>query len=237
VRIATIRGIPVRLHPSFLLLAGGWMVWRASTGGVGAAADAALLGVVVFGSVLLHELGHALEGRRHGVRTRDITLFPFGGVAAMEGGAMHAAAELRIALAGPLVNLLIAAVAFGMLLLGLPLAAELLVINLGMGAFNLLPASPMDGGRVLRAWWSRRRGAALATRDAVAVGRWFAWAFVVVGVFAAPSLALVGAFLLLAQRGETSKVRSLGGGSPVGHKEPPPLPRSIPQGMWSHPVR
>lgn len=234
-RIATIRGIPVRLHPSFLLLAGGWIAWRAASGGLAAAADATLLGVLVFGSVLLHELGHALEGRRHGVRTRDITLFPFGGVAAMESRALTPAAELRIALAGPLVNLVIAALAFGLLAFDAPLAAELLVVNLGMGAFNLLPAYPMDGGRVLRAWWSRGRGPALATRDAVRVGRWFAWAFVGVGLIAAPSLALVGAFLLWAQRGEVAPQRALGGEPAV---RPPAAPRRpMPPGMWSHPVR
>ena len=233
-RIATLRGIPIRLHSSFLLLAGGWIAWRAFSSGLGAAGDAALLGVLVFGSVLLHELGHALEGRRHGVRTRDITLFPFGGVAAMEATALRPSAELRIALAGPAVNLALAAGAVGMLLLDLPLAPELLVINLGMGVFNLLPAYPMDGGRMLRAWWTTRKGPALATLDAVRVGRWFAWAFVAVGVLAAPSLALVGAFLLWANKSEVARQRLLGQ-SPTA--TPPPAVRAIPQGMWSHPVR
>jgi len=198
---------PIRLHPSFLVLGGGFVAWQLLTGGFGAALIALLFGLAVFGSVALHELGHALMAHRFGIRTRNITLYPFGGIAALEREP-RGHAELWIALAGPLVN-------FGLALITLPLlgmvpgASLFAAINLGMGVFNLLPAFPMDGGRVVRAWWSRDQGHVRATERALGVSRWFAWGFIALAVLSgAWNLALVGAFLLWVVGAERRRLRS-----------------------------
>ncbi len=200
------RGIPFRLHTSFLLLAAVFVGAQLVSGGLTAAAGAALMGSALFGSVLLHELGHALVARRYGINTRAITLYPFGGIAALEAEPEAPEAELAIALAGPAVNMVLALAALPLALLGLPGAGFFASINLGMGLFNLVPAFPMDGGRVLRAWWSRRAGALEATRGALKISRAFAWAFAIGGLFVSPSLALVGLFLLWATAAEARRL-------------------------------
>ena len=200
--IFTIRGIPVRLHSSFLLLAALLVGGRLLGSGPAAAASLALLGVGLFGSVLLHELGHALAARRLGIRTRSITLYPFGGVAALAGEPRSPGVELIVALAGPAVNFGLAALSLLPAALGLPGAGSFAALNLVMGLFNLAPAFPMDGGRVLRAWLSISRGRLAATEAALRVSRVLAWGFVVTGLLISPSLALVGLFLLWAGAAE-----------------------------------
>ncbi len=198
---------PIRLHPSFLVLGGAYVGWQLLTGGFGAALAALMVGVAVFASVALHELGHALMAHRFGIGTRSITLYPFGGIAALEREP-RGHAELWIALAGPLVN-------FGLALGALPLLGTLpgaslfALLNLGMGVFNLLPAFPMDGGRVVRAWWSRDHGHVRATARALAVSRWFAWGFIALAILSgAWNLALVGAFLHWVIAAEKRRLRS-----------------------------
>lgn len=171
------------------------MLWELVSGGFGAAAFALFLGLAVFGSVALHELGHALMAMRFGIRTRSITLYPFGGIAALEREP-RGSAEFWIALAGPLVNFALAGVGWSLAAI-VPGAGLFALLNLGMGLFNLLPAFPMDGGRVVRAWWSRDRGHLAATEKALGVSRWFAWGFVGLGVVTGTwNLGLVGLFLL-----------------------------------------
>ena len=154
-KLGRVAGIDVYIHATFFLVF--LFLPRLGRGPV----EAALLICAVFGCVLLHELGHALAARRFGIRTVDITLYPIGGVARLERMPRAPGAELVIALAGPAVNFAIAA-AIGTLffasalLLGIAWSlesflGELLVVNLGLGLFNLIPAFPMDGGRVLRA--------------------------------------------------------------------------------------
>lgn len=226
-RILTLRDIPIRLHSSFLLLAGGLVGWELLRSGVDAAVGAALLGLVVFGSVLLHELGHAMAGRSFGIPTRDITLYPFGGVARMDIGSLRPVPELVVAVAGPLVNLILAGLGFGLAELGLPLALELAVINLGLGLFNLLPAYPMDGGRVLRALLSLGRDPVVATHTALSISRWFAWAFVIAApLVGAWSLALVGGFLLFAIGGERRRLAHMAALQVAG---------VLPRGRWTEP--
>lgn len=192
VTIARIAAIPVRLHWSWLIIFGLLLVALrpiyavALCGGVApcgpdigfAAALSALIGV----SVLLHELGHALVARWHAVPVRSITLFAFGGVAEVEREAADPLADFAIAVAGPLVSLLLAFVAGGVWWFGalpdgpLPafaiVAAHLAAANAMLGVFNLLPGYPMDGGRVLRAMlWFLNDQMLPATRQAAAVGR------------------------------------------------------------------
>ena len=203
-RLATVRGIPIRLHWSFFVLVLGlsWVGWQAGAlRGV-----LSTLGVVagLFASVALHELGHALTAARFGIRTAHITLYPFGGIAAIERMPSDAGQELAIALAGPAVNFALAAVAgwtWGAT--GSTFLLTLGAMNLVMGLFNLLPAFPMDGGRVLRARLSRRVGYLRATDVAIRIGRGFAWVFLIVGLVTwSPSLIMVGAFLHVALTAE-----------------------------------
>ena len=176
-KLGRVAGIDLYLHPTFLFL----FLPVLSTG------MSPLFLVGVFGCVVLHELGHALMARRFGIGTRDITLYPIGGVARLERMPRAPGAELLIALAGPAVNFAIAAGLLAVLALGsalvqtsVPLGGflgELLIANLVLGLFNLLPAFPMDGGRVLRALLSGWLGRARATSIAATVGRSLAIVF------------------------------------------------------------
>jgi Zn-dependent protease len=185
-------GIPVYVHPSFLLLP-LWVLYNTrGAGPVGMLFGLATL-LAIFGCVVLHEFGHALAARSFGIGTRDVTLYPIGGVARLERMSERPVEELLIALAGPAVNfvlvvlltpLVIAAGVAGLLGDGgigltpeqgfLPLAARfaatLLLGNGVLMVFNLLPAFPMDGGRVLRALLSMGLGHLRATEIAARVG-------------------------------------------------------------------
>jgi Zn-dependent protease/CBS domain-containing protein len=173
--------------------------------------------VLFFICLLLHELGHALQARREGVEIEGITLWLFGGVAQFKGLFPSAVAEFRIAIAGPLVSLALGSafvlVAWG---LGLPqevdgVAAWLGLINLVLLAFNMIPAFPLDGGRVLRSvLWQRRGDLEQATRTATKIGRSIAYALILLGLaelvllgsFGGVWLAFVGWFLLQAASAE-----------------------------------
>ncbi len=154
-QVGTVGTIPIRIHLSFLALL-GWLLIGSSKG---SALHETLFVIAVFVCVLLHELGHALTAKRFGVQTRDITLYPFGGIASITSQPASVA-ELLIALAGPAVNLIIAAAIFPWITLPalinldgdqISFPARLFVTNIALAVFNLLPALPMDGGRVLRA--------------------------------------------------------------------------------------
>jgi Zn-dependent protease len=172
-KLARIAGIDVFIHPTFLILL---VVIGLTQGGLLAAG----LITAVFACVLLHEYGHALMARAYGIHTRDITLYPIGGVARLERMPRSPGAELAITLAGPAVNLLIA----GLLALVQPLfgvsnlpgefLANLLWVNLFMALFNLIPAFPMDGGRIFRALLSLKLGRANATEIAASLGQFLA---------------------------------------------------------------
>lgn len=210
-------GIPTRIHFSFVLVL-LWIAvssWRAAHSSLEVAFGLGL-GLAVFVCVLAHEFGHALVGRRFGIQTRRITLWPFGGSAELEGSAQDPRAEAWIAAAGPLVNLVIAAVLLPpVLLLGTagPLGTVLvylLTANVLLGALNLIPAFPMDGGRVLRALLERKRGRLQATEIAAKLGRWIALA---AGLWAAWNgefmLMMVAAFVYFAGRHELRRARLL----------------------------
>jgi Zn-dependent protease len=195
----SVRGIPIRLHSSFLLLAAVFIGADLLRSGLVSAFWTSVFGVALFGSVLLHELGHALTAQRYGILTRSITLYPFGGVAALAREPMRSHEELWIALAGPAVNAVLALIALPLALLGVPGAGLFAAMNLALGIFNLIPAFPMDGGRVLRAWLSRRKGRLQATEQALGISKVFAWGFLGLGLVTTSfNLLLIGGFLLFA---------------------------------------
>ena len=203
-KIMRVKRIDIKVHITFvLILIWAAYYWSSSTGeGVFGALFGIAATLLLFTSVTLHELGHSFQAMKQGVRVRDITLMPMGGLARMEEIPEDPQKELRIALAGPLVNFGIAAllIAAGLLLdarallsldelqasLGQApwsgLLAYLTTANLALGLFNLLPAFPMDGGRILRALLAKKIAYARATRIAAQVGQGFALLFGLYGV-------------------------------------------------------
>src|SRR5262245_47649352 len=209
VQIGTVAGIPIRIHLTFVLLL-VWFGMSAAASSRNVPREIAFV-LALFACVLLHEMGHALVARQFGVKTSEIVLYPFGGVArlqSMPGGW----AELLIAIAGPAVNLVIAAAcAAGLFALHVPhplrqampwentgLVQKMLWANLTLVVFNLIPAFPMDGGRVLRAVLAIGLGQTTATRIAAFVGQLIAGVFVVAGVLNTNFLlAFIGLFVFL----------------------------------------
>src|SRR5262245_46748492 len=218
-RLGSAFGIGIYVHWTFALLP--LLVLINDWGKVGTAVfDLVLIGAV-FGCVVLHELGHALAARHFGIRTRDITLYPIGGVARLESTGNKPWEEFCIALAGPAVNVVIAlglgALWLAMVATNPVIAAEtllghfvywLMVLNIGMVVFNLLPAFPMDGGRVLRALLSGALGQLRATRIAAGIGMALAVVLAVVGIayFQNPWLALIAGFVVIAGQQELQAV-------------------------------
>lgn len=188
-RLGTVLGFPVELNVSFLLLLA--LVFFAFGGVAGVA-----LVLLVFGSVLLHELGHALVARQLGVHVAGIELSFFGGAAKMVQLPRTANHEIMIAAAGPAVSLVLAALGLGLgALTGSALFSWLGWVNFVLAAFNLLPALPMDGGRILRALLSRRMDFVRATDTSVKVARGFAIVFVIVGLLGPFQLIILAPFL------------------------------------------
>lgn len=190
--LGRLAGFPIRLGWSFLLLLGFVALTAGGLGGV-------FLTLLTFGSVVLHELGHALVARRLGVRIAGIDLHFLGGAALMVDPPRSARDEIAIAAAGPAVSLALAGLGFGLgNLLGAPLIVHLGWVNLILGLFNLVPALPMDGGRILRAVLARRMSFANATEAAVKVSRVFAVLFGVVAIaFGQLQLAFIGVLVWL----------------------------------------
>lgn len=222
----------VRVHVTFLLLV-AWFAWSAGrAGGQGAALQATILLLSLFGCVLLHEFGHIGMARRFGVRTPEVILLPIGGLARLERIPEEPRQELLIALAGPAVTAVLAAAFAGWLALtgvplmpaspvpeAMPLAVALLWMNLFLLGFNLLPAFPMDGGRVLRAVLASRLGLGRATRIAATVGQGFAMLFGLYGFMQGEFLLLlVALFIYLGAGAEAQAVetRLAGRGLRVG---------------------
>ncbi len=206
-KIGRVLGIDLYLHPTFLMLL---VFIGAMQGGL----ESVLLASATFGCVLLHELGHALMARRFGIETEDITLYPIGGMARLKRMPRAPGAELLIALAGPTVNVLIVGIlvaAIGVLDgsgLGLFLD-HLIQINIILAAFNLIPAFPMDGGRVLRAVLSGWLGRARATMVAAGLGRGLALLLGLYCLFNLTTMwiqAFLAAFIYFAAGAELARV-------------------------------
>jgi len=225
--LGRIAGIEVRIHLTFFLLLGWLGLESYQDEGARAAVHTVALMCMVFFCVLLHEFGHAFAARRYGIRTPDITLFPFGGVARIERMPENPKQEIVIALAGPAVNVVIASVLWlGLLAAGFagrvdPLrlagsfVVELLAVNVWLLLFNLIPAFPMDGGRVLRAVLALWMDHARATRIAAQIGQSLAVVLGFVGVFGfaplglppMPTLVLVAVVVFLTAAREAGAVQ------------------------------
>jgi Zn-dependent protease len=220
-RLGKIAGIVIYMHVTFLLLL-GWvgMSHLLAGRGVSGALGGILFILLLFACVVAHEYGHALTARRYGIKTLDITLLPIGGVARLEHMPRDPVQELWVALAGPAVNVVIAAALFVFLwlsggaatpfdmhLVGGGLAQKLMWVNITLVAFNLLPAFPMDGGRVLRALLARKMEYARATRTAANVGQVMAFLFGFFGLFYNPFLLFIALFVYMGAEAEAQAVQ------------------------------
>ncbi|HEY5704479.1 MAG TPA: site-2 protease family protein [Terrimicrobiaceae bacterium] len=232
-RIATIGGIQVRIHLTFLLLlvVFAWIYYV--EGGPKAAVGGVIFTLLIFVCVLLHEFGHAFAAKTFGIRTPDITLLPIGGVARLERMPTNPWQEFVIAIAGPAVNVVIAVFLFLLiggvlpfhefLLIDTPsgsLVVKLLSVNVLLVAFNLIPAFPMDGGRILRALLATQMRYAAATELAARVGQVIAVLFVLASLtpWGGTMLMFIALFVFLGAQQELTyaRLREAGQGFRVG---------------------
>lgn len=221
-KVGRVFGIDVQVHVTFWLLLAyvgfheymGERSVRAAVGGVGFV-------LLVFATVVVHELGHAAMARRFGIATKHITLYPTGGVAQLERMPEDPRQELLVALAGPAVNVALAVVSVVALVAlrqklsvsdaftgGGSLLARFAAVNTVMALFNLLPAFPMDGGRVLRAVLAMRTSYVEATRRAAGVGRIMAVVLALVGILASPMLVVVAVFVWIGATAEATEAKT-----------------------------
>lgn len=218
--LGTIAGTTVRVHFTFLLL----LVWIWLThyriGGTPAAWEGVAFIIAVFACVVLHEFGHIAAARYFGISTPDITLFPIGGVARLERMPDEPGQEFVIAVAGPLVNVAIAALIFALLggsagveqMAGIEdprmnFLARLAGVNVFLVLFNMIPAFPMDGGRILRAALAARLSWSRATQIAATIGQGLAFVFGFLGLFYNPLLIFIGIFVYLAAAAEAQNAQ------------------------------
>jgi len=230
-KLGRFAGIDVYVHATFVLLIGwvGYNYWLQTQEW-----SKVFIGILfifaLFVCVILHEYGHALTARKYGIRTRDITLYPIGGVARLERMPDRPIEELWVALAGPAVNLVIAGILIAYLSLtnslspitSLGLAQgsfieRLMALNVYLALFNLIPAFPMDGGRVLRALLALKLDYVQATQIAAYIGQGIAFLFGFIGLFSNPFLIFIALFVWIgaAQEANMVQVRNSLGGIPV----------------------
>lgn len=220
-KIGEFAGIGLFVHATFpLLLAFVALPALINDGDVVGALESVAFVLVLFLCVVLHEYGHALAARRYGIKTQDITLLPIGGVARLERMPEKPTQELVVAAAGPLVNVAIAGVLFIVMTLtgtripalGLgsgdeAFIAQLFIINMVLVLFNLIPAFPMDGGRILRALLATRMDYAQATKYAAWLGQGIAVIFAIGGFILNPLLILTATFIFAGARAESQMVQ------------------------------
>lgn len=228
--IGTIAGTALRLHVTFVLFLGWLFVASWVADGPQQAWNTLAFLLLLFACVVAHEFGHIFAARAFGIATPDVTLVPIGGVARLERIPEEPRQELIVAVAGPLVNVAIAIllVALGAHLdIGSLAAVEsprmsmidrLAAVNVFLVLFNMIPAFPMDGGRVLRALLATRLGYVRATEIAAYIGQGFAFALGFLGLLSNPMLIFIAIFVYLAAAGEAHMVaiRAMTRGVPVG---------------------
>ena len=222
-KVASIFGIEVRIHLTFLLfLVWIWFSYYQIAGFAGAV-QGVLFILALFACVLLHEFGHAFAARGFGIETPDITLLPIGGVARLSRIPEKPWQELVVAIAGPLVNVVIAAALIFVIHTNatleqleylesprIELLAKLASVNVMLVLFNLIPAFPMDGGRVLRALLAMAMPYARATQIAAWIGQGLAVVFAIVGIFVNPWLIFIAFFIFAGAQQEAAMARSKG---------------------------
>lgn len=230
-KLGEFAGIGVYVHATFLLLV-GWIAVRHYLAGDSLAATVAgiLFVLSIFACVILHEYGHALTARRFGVTTRDIILLPIGGVARLERIPDEPRQELLVAIAGPAVNVVIAVLLYVWLtatgaMVPLdhlavtegPFLERLMLVNVILVLFNLIPAFPMDGGRMLRALLATRLPYGRATRIAASIGQALALVFGFLGLIGNPFLLFIAFFVWIGAAQESSlvQVKAVLGGIPL----------------------
>ncbi|MDZ4850818.1 MAG: site-2 protease family protein [Pirellulaceae bacterium] len=219
-RLGRLFSIETYIHWSFWLLIVWVLLSVSSEGGLAKGLSACGFLIAVFLCVYLHELGHAFAARYYGIRTIDITMLPIGGLARLERIPENAWQELWISLAGPAVNVVIALAlgsgAFlrgeladlrGVDIFGQTFLEQIVFVNVALAVFNMFPALPMDGGRVLRSLLQLRMPRLQATEIAARVSRYLALFLIAVGIFKSFSLVLIGLFVLIAGFQELMAVR------------------------------
>ena len=219
-KLFDVAGTAVRVHFTFFLLLAWIGAAHWTRGGPAEAIDGIVFILLLFACVLLHEFGHIFAARRYGIRTPDVTLLPIGGVASLERMPEKPSQEIIVALAGPAVNLVIAVLL--MVVLGArfdftqmaqleqaqtSLIGRVAAANVALLVFNLIPAFPMDGGRVLRAVLAIGLGYTRATRIAASIGQGLAVVLAIVGLMGNPLLVLIAVFIFLAASGEAGYVQ------------------------------
>ena len=230
-KLGEFRGIAVYMHATFLILIAFVVLSHWSAGhSLGKTLEGVGFILALFGCVVLHEFGHALMAARYGIKTRDITLLPIGGVARLERMPEEPLQELWVALAGPAVNVVVAAALFGWLqftsaftpleqlnVTSGPFLERLMMVNVILVVFNMLPAFPMDGGRVLRALLATRLEYAHATQIAASIGQAMALVFACLGFFTNPFLMFIAFFVWIgaAQEAHLTTMKAALGGIPV----------------------
>jgi Zn-dependent protease len=232
-KLGTFAGIDVYIHATFMLLIAwvGYSHWLENQNWGEVFSGIGFI-LALFLCVILHEYGHALTARKYGIKTRDITIYPIGGVARLERMPDKPIQELWVALMGPAVNVVIAAGLFAYLFLTSNLVPfteltvasgsfveRIMLVNIILVLFNLIPAFPMDGGRVLRALLAMRMDYVKATQIAAAIGQGMALLFGFIGLFSNPFLLFIAFFVWIGASQEASMVQMKNAlsGIPVGH--------------------
>lgn len=230
-KIARVAGIDISIHTTFLILIGwiGISAWLADHS-FGAVVESVGFVLALFACVVIHEFSHALVARKYGIQTRDITLLPIGGVARLERMPEDPRQELWVAIAGPLANVVLSVILLVVLQLtgGLKSLADLslqsssflarlTMVNITLALFNLLPAFPMDGGRVVRALLASRMEYTRATHYASVLGQVMAFILGFIGLLFNPFLIFIAFFVWIGAAQESSmvQVKSALGGIPV----------------------
>jgi Zn-dependent protease/predicted transcriptional regulator len=230
-KIGRYAGIDVYMHATFFLLL-GWVAlihWRQAQ-----SLEAMIMGLLfiltIFACVTLHEFGHALTAKKYGIKTRDIMLLPIGGVARLERMPDEPLQEMWVALAGPAVNIVIAGILFIWLFLteelnflgrvtmfSGPFLERVMAVNLFLSLFNMIPAFPMDGGRVLRSLLATRTEYTKATQTAAYIGQGIAFLFGFIGLMGNPILLFIAFFVWIgaAQEASMAQMKVAMGGIPV----------------------